>query len=389
MQRSEGRFLTTHAGSLPRPPALTRMLAAMNRGEAVDRSELARAVDAAVADVVVRQREVGIDVANDGEQGRESFFTYVQHRMSGFDASASSELPPRRWQDIDDFPGFARIRAAQRAGDDQVTLTRPPVATGPIAYGDRSAIDADCDRLTALLDRASFAGGFLTSPSPGIVAAGMADRYYGDLDQYLAAVADALAVEYRRIIDAGLVLQLDAPDLAMERHCLFADRPAAEFLGFVEQVVSAINRGVEGLPADRIRLHVCWGNYGGPHTHDIPLAEILGRLYEANVGGLLLSLANPRHGHEYRELARQPLPEGWVVAAGVIDTTTNYVEHPEVVADRIERVVEAVGDPSRVLACTDCGFDTAAGFGLVAPDVVWEKLRALRAGADVASRRLF
>jgi 5-methyltetrahydropteroyltriglutamate--homocysteine methyltransferase len=198
----------------------------------------------------------------------------------------------------------------------------------------------------------------------------------------------ALSEEYRRIIEAGFILQIDAPDLAMERHGAFADQPVAEFLDFVERVVRTINRALEGLPAERIRLHVCWGNYGGPHTHDIPLADLLPLLYEADVGGLLISGGNPRHEHEYREFERQPLPDGWTLAAGVIDTTTNYVEHPVVVADRLERVAGAVGDPERIIACTDCGFDTAAGFGIVAPDVAWEKLRSLRAGADIASDRL-
>ena len=229
----------------------------------------------------------------------------------------------------------------------------------------------------------------MSVPSPGIVAAAMNNRFYPSIDEYLAAVGAALAVEYRRVIDAGLVLQIDAPDLAMEHHGLFAHRPKAEFLGFVEQVVETINTATRGLPSDRIRLHVCWGNYGGPHVHDIPLADLLPLLYQANIGGMLISGGNPRHEHEYREFERQPLPDDWILAAGVIDTTTNYVEHPEVVADRLERVARAVGDPTRILACTDCGFDTAAGFGLVAPDVAWEKFRSLRDGAAIATQRLF
>jgi 5-methyltetrahydropteroyltriglutamate--homocysteine methyltransferase len=388
VQRSDGRFLTTHAGSLPRPPSLTRLLAALNRRRPVDTDELARQVDLAVTGVVTRQAEVGIDVANDGEQGRESFFTYVQHRIDGFSAS-SDQTAARHWQDLADFPDFARIRAAQRDGEDQVSLLKPPVATGPLRYGSTEAVDADSARLAAAADGRPFAELFLTAPSPGIVAAGMANRHYDTQEGYLAAVADALSVEYRRILDAGFVLQIDAPDLAMERHCSFAGRPLDEFLGFVDAVVASINQATQGLAAERIRLHVCWGNYGGPHTADVELAELLAHLYQAHVGGLLLSLANPRHAHEHRELARQPPPDHWLVAAGVVDTTTNYVEHPEVIADRIERVVTAVGDPSRVLACTDCGFDTAAGFGLVAADVAWEKLRSLRAGADLASTRLF
>lgn len=384
MQRSEGRILTTHAGSLPRPTELVALLKSVNQRDKVDASALAAAVEAATVAVVANQRDVGIDVGNDGEQGRESFFTYVQHRMSGFGAGGAE---PRVWQDIADFPGFAEIRSAQRSNTPQVTLTRPPRAVGAVRYLDTDAIDGELNRLEATA-LGAFRETFLTAPSPGIIAAAMANAHYPTMDDYINAVADALAVEYRLIVGRGHVLQIDAPDLAMEAHGSFAGR-RSDFLSFVDVVIAAINRAVEGLPADRIRLHVCWGNYGGPHTHDIPVSELLPRLYQAKVGGLLLSMANPRHEHEYRELARQPLPEGWLLAAGVIDVTTNYVEHPEVVADRLERVANAVGDPARVLACTDCGFDTAAGFSLVAPDVAWEKLRTLRAGADLASQRLF
>jgi len=379
-------MLTTHAGSLPRPSALVALLARSSKGEPVDQAELDRLTDAAVAEVVSRQHDVGIDIGNDGEQGRESFFTYVQHRMTGFGPGDSIT---RTWEDVDDFPGFAEVRRAQRSAGEQVTLTRPPHAVAEVTYGDPSAIDAECARLIRELEQKPFGQAFMTAPSPGIVAAAMANRYYATDDEYLAALGSALAVEYRRIIDAGLLLQIDAPDLAMEHHGAFAGRPVTEFLSFVERVIDTINQAVEGLPAERLRLHVCWGNYGGPHTHDIPLADLLPLLYGARVGALLVSGGNPRHEHEYREFARQPLPDGWTLAAGVIDTTTNYVEHPEVVADRLVRVAEAVGDPARVLACTDCGFDTAAGFGIVAPDVAWEKLRSLRAGADLASERLF
>ncbi len=390
MERSRDRFLTTHAGSLPRPPELVRLLKRVSRHEAVDPDELDRAVEAAVGAAVAQQRAVGIDVGNDGEQGRESFFTYVQHRVTGFaDSGPGSAAPARTWKDVDDFPGFAEIRRAQRATGDQVTLTRPPVAVSEVTYPDTAAIDRECERFARHLADRPFTEAFLTAASPGIVAAAMRNEFYPSLREYLAAVGAALAVEYRRVVDAGFVLQIDAPDLAMEHHGLFAGRPPSEFLGFVEQVVDTINRATAGVPADRIRLHVCWGNYGGPHVHDVPLADLLPLLYQARVGGLLVSGGNPRHEHEYREFARRPLPDGWVLAAGVIDTTTNYVEHPEVVADRIERVARAIGDPTAVLACTDCGFDTAAGFGLVAPDVAWEKLRSLRDGASIATERLF
>jgi len=390
---SDDRILTTHAGSLPRPADLTALLARLSRRQPVDSEALARLVGESVTAVVARQVEVGIDVGNDGEQGRESFFTYVQHRMSGF--GGAGEVA-RVWKDVADFPGFIEMRRAQRGGHERVTLIRPPMAVGEVRYLDPAAIDAECDTLAAAAHAAATTapGGaglaevFLTAPSPGIVATAMANAHYPTMEDYVGAVAEALGTEYRRIVERGFVLQIDAPDLAMEHHGWFADRPLGEFLDFVDMVVAAMNRATDGLSADRIRLHVCWGNYGGPHVHDVPLGDLLGHLYEARVGGLLLSMANPRHEHEHRELARNPLPDAMVLAAGVIDTTTNYVEHPEVVAERLERVVTAVGDPHRVLACTDCGFDTAAGFGEVAADIAWEKLRMLRAGADLATARL-
>lgn len=395
MLRSEGRILTTHAGSLPRPPGLVDLLTRVFRREAVDAGELRAAVDAAVPEIVRRQAEAGIDIGNDGEQARESFFTYVQHRMSGFGPGGDE---PRLWADIADFPGFADIRRAQRSSHPQVSLVRPPQAIGDVRYLDEGALSSECDRLEAATAAAGdpFVATFLTAPSPGIIAAAMTNRHYVTLEAYVAAVAEALAVEYRTILARGHLLQIDAPDLAMEHHGSFSGRPDA-FLAFVDTVVDEINRVTTGLDRDRIRLHVCWGNYGGPHTHDIELAVLLPHLLRAEVGGLLLSMANPRHEHEYRELqalravgaAGAAGADRLVVAAGVIDVTTNYVEHPAVVADRIERVALAVGDPSRVHACTDCGFDTAAGFGLVAPDVAWAKLASLRAGADLAGARLF
>jgi 5-methyltetrahydropteroyltriglutamate--homocysteine methyltransferase len=229
----------------------------------------------------------------------------------------------------------------------------------------------------------------MTAASPGIVVSAMENRFYSSDAEYLHAVASALRVEYHSIVERGLLLQIDAPDLAMERHTRFADAPLERFLDWIELVVGEINRALAGIDRDRVRLHVCWGNYEGPHTLDVPLQDILGRLYAAEVGALVLSMANARHEHEYACFARDPLPAHMSLVAGVIDTTNNFVEHPEVVADRIARVAGAVGDPRRVIAGTDCGFDTSAGIGDVAPSLVWEKLAALRAGADLATARLF
>lgn len=375
---------TTHAGSLPRPPDLVAALNDLSRDStdvgAADR--VAALVDEAVVRSIDRQQAVGIDIGNDGEQGRESFFTYVRHRMTGFGAGEGTS---RTWTDMSEYPDFLELRRSQLSGRRRVDLARPPQAVGEIRYGSTAAVDADCQRLA----EHPFARAFMTAASPGIIVCAMADRFYDDRLRYLDAVGSALAVEYKHIVDSGLLLQIDAPDLAMERHTLFGDQPLPVFLEFAEQVVEVINRALDGLPPEQVRLHVCWGNYEGPHIHDTPLAELLPALYQANVGGLLVSGANPRHEHEYQEFERQPLPDSWTLATGVIDTTTNYVEHPQVVADRIDRVVEAVGDPTRVLACTDCGFDTSAGFGVVAEDVAWAKMDAMVRGAELSSERWF
>jgi 5-methyltetrahydropteroyltriglutamate--homocysteine methyltransferase len=379
VRTSEGRFLTTHAGSLPRPRALAELHGRRSRGEPVDAEEFRRAVEEATASCIAAQQEAGIDVGNDGEQARESFFTYVQHRLTGFGGTSSRPV----MRDLLDHPDVVELMAPRRART-QVDLLHAPAAIGEVTYRDTGEVEAEC----ALVAGAPFTETFMTAASPGIVAAAMEDRHYPSREAYVRAVAAALATEYHAVVDRGLLLQIDAPDLALERHTLFADRPLAEFLAWVELVVDAVNDALRGIDPAAVRLHVCWGNYAGPHTLDVPLRELLPLLYEARVGALVLSMANPRHAHEHAELERRPPPGDMAVVAGVIDTTTNYVEHPEVVAERLLRVVRAVGDPVRVLAGTDCGFDTSAGIGDVAPSVVWEKLRSLRAGADLAAERL-
>ena len=379
MPTSDSRFLTTHAGSLPRPKALAELHGRRSRGETVDPEVFQQAVEEATAAAIAAQRDVGIDVGNDGEQARESFFTYVQHRLTGFGGTSARPL----MRDLLDHPDLLDLMQPRRERT-KVDLLHAPAAVGDVAYRDTTEVEAECD----LVAGAPFARTFMTAASPGIVASAMENRHYPSQEAYVRAVAAALATEYRAIVDRGLLLQIDAPDLALERHTLFAERPLADFLAWVELVVDAINGALTGIDPADVRLHVCWGNYSGPHTLDVPLREILPLLYEARVGALVLSLANPRHAHEHTELERRPLPDGMHLVAGVIDTTTNYVEHPEVVADRLTRAVRAVGDPGRVLAGTDCGFDTSAGIGDVAPSLVWEKLRSLRAGADLADERL-
>jgi 5-methyltetrahydropteroyltriglutamate--homocysteine methyltransferase len=287
-------------------------------------------------------------------------------------------------RDLLDHPDFVELNQPRRERI-KVSLMRAPAAIAEVAYRDSEELDAEC----ALVDAAPFAETFMTAASPGIVAAAMENRYYESMEAYVRAIATALAAEYRGIVERGLLLQIDAPDLALERHTLFAERPLNEFLDWVTLVVDAINGALEGIDPARVRLHVCWGNYEGPHTRDVALASILPLLYEARVGALVLPLANARHAHEHRCFERHPLPDGRILVAGVIDTTSNYVEHPEVVADRLAAIAASVGGPERIVAGTDCGFDTTAGIGDVAPSVVWEKLRALRAGADLASDRLY
>jgi 5-methyltetrahydropteroyltriglutamate--homocysteine methyltransferase len=391
MQRSCDRILTTHTGSLPRPPGLTRLYARRARGEEVDEGEIEREGRAALHAIVPKQIEAGIDIGNNGEQQREGFFLHVRHRMTGFGGSW------KRWPraDVERYPVFKKTLEQQNAGKEMVSNFAPPKAIGEIRYtGAREATQECVDFRHVLSERADsrkrgFVEAFLTAPSPGIVVAAIRNEYYDTEAAYLAAVGKALQVEYEAIIAQGFLLQLDCPDLALEHHISFQDRPLADFLDFVERVVATINDALHNIPRDKVRMHVCWGNYEAPHDRDVPLANILPLIARMNVGALVLPFANPRHAHEVRCLESNAIHADQIVVAGVIDSTTNFVEHPEVVAERIERVAGTLGDPARVIAGTDCGFDTAAGAGRVAEDVVWAKLTALSEGARLASRRLF
>jgi 5-methyltetrahydropteroyltriglutamate--homocysteine methyltransferase len=388
MQRSTSRILTTHTGSLPRPRELTRLYALRARGDQVDAAEIDRAGREAVRAIVRKQHDAGIDVGNNGEQQRDSFFLYLKARLSGL--GGSWERPSRA--DVDRYPDFKRMWLEQHASRTQVSaLAGLPKAIGEVRYLDERAIDDECRHFNAVLaeNPGVFVEPFMSAPSPGILATAVRNEHYDTLANYLAALGRALAVEYEAIVKNGLLLQIDAPDLALERHITYKDQPVAAFIAFVEQVVATINHALDNVPRDRVRLHVCWGNSESPHDCDVPLEDILPALQQANVGGFVLPFANPRHAHEFRCFAKHPLKDDQVLVAGVIDSLTNFVEHPEVVADRIERVATVVGDPSRVLAGTDCGFDTSAGWGRVAEDVVWAKLASLRDGARLASDRLF
>jgi 5-methyltetrahydropteroyltriglutamate--homocysteine methyltransferase len=385
MKRSEHRILTTHVGSLPRPPALRDLLVRQDRGETVDAAALAREAETAVRHVVRKQVDAGIDVGNDGEQPRVGFSTYPAKRMRGFGGESKRRLS----RDIADHPDYAARLSRQRAG--AARINDAPQAIGEVAYVDLAEAEAECAlfRRAVAADRIQFAEPFMTAASPGVIATIMLDAYYGSHERYVRALAREMHKEYALIVQRGFVLQLDCPDLAMERARFFQDEPLDRFLDAVALHVEAINEALGALPRDRVRLHLCWGNYDGPHTHDVPLEPLLPILYRAHVGALSLPLASPRHQHELRAFRRHRLPDGMLFLPGVIDSTTNVVEHPEVVADRIVAAVETIGDRTRVLAGVDCGFGTFAGSQLVEESVVWAKLRALREGADLATKRLW
>jgi len=385
MRKSDDRILTTHVGSIPRPAALRDLLVRQDRGETVDVAALAREAEAAVRDVVTRQLEVGIDVGNDGEQPRAGFSTYVARRMRGF-GGASRRLPSR---DLIDFPDYAAMLADRRRA--AARITDAPQAIGEVRYEDLGEAERECDlfaKATAAAPR-QFADRFMTAVSPGTCATILLNAHYDSHERYVVALARELRKEYELIHARGFVLQLDCPDLAMERVRFFQSESLEGFQRAVALHVEAINQAIVNIPPDRVRLHLCWGNYDGPHVHDVALEAVLPIVLRAKVGALSMPLANPRHQHEHRLLARHRLPDGMLFLPGVIDSTTNYVEHPEVVADRIAQAVEAVGDRTRVIASTDCGFGTFAGSEMCAPSVVWAKLRALCEGADLATRRLW
>lgn len=387
MLRSLERILTTHTGSLPRPPSLTQLYLDRNHGGPIVGDEIERMSRLATRSSIKNQAAHGIDVGNNGEQPRDSFVLYLRDRLTGL--GGSWERPSRA--DVDRYPAFKERWIQQVSAEDKVSgVSAVPKAIAQVSYRGRGAILGECaDLKAALIEEPVFLEAFMSSPSPGIVASTLKNEHYSSLDEYLQDLGRALQVEYEAIVQSGFILQIDAPDLALERHVTFKNEPLSTFIEFAETVVAVINEALQNVPRDRVRLHVCWGNSESPHDSDVPLPDILPVILKADVGGLVLPFANPRHAHEYRYLADQQLAADQILVAGVTDNLTNFVEHPEVVADRLERVVSVVGDPKRVLAGTDCGFDTSAGWGRVAEDVVWAKLRALRDGADLASERLY
>jgi 5-methyltetrahydropteroyltriglutamate--homocysteine methyltransferase len=379
MPKSE-RILTTHVGSLPRPQAVVDRVFAEDRGDEVDREAFDRVVLEAVSDRVAKQVEAGVDLVSDGEMSKIGYATYIRHRLSGFELG---DVPRATPADLDAYPRF-RDRLAQAGATAKYVR---PICRGPIAYEHREPLERDLATFRAALEGRDVAGAFMNAPSPGVIALFQPNEYYETADEYLFAIAEAMKTEYEAIVAAGLFLQVDAPDLAMGRHIMYRDNTDEEFVERVRVHVGAINQALRDVPAERVRLHVCWGNYEGPHHLDIGVEKIIDALLETKPSTILFEASNPRHAHEWAVWRDAAIPEDKVLAPGVLDTTTNFVEHPELVAQRILRFAEIVG-PERVVAGTDCGFGTWAGFGPIDPDICWAKLRSLAEGAALASQRV-
>jgi len=379
---SRDRILTTHVGSLPRNEKLSDLLVRQEAGEQINTAEMGAELDKAVRHVVEKQASAGIDVGNDGEQQRVGFQTYVPQRMSGFGGVSKR----RRGREFEEFPEL--VASLLRRFPHVSKQQNAPECQGELNYLDIKPLESEIARFKRISD-GKFAERFMTAPSPGIISSTMLDAYYGSQDKYLTTLSREMKNEYQAIYKAGLILQIDAPDLAMDRTMMYRDLDDNGFVKAVERHVQAINEAIEGIPRDRVRLHVCYGNWEGPHIHDIALVKILPALYQANVGALSIEFSNPRHAHEYAAFKTHPLPKDTLLIPGVVETTSNFVEHPEVVARRIEDAVRAVGERERVIAGTDCGFGTFTNREWVIEPAVWLKLRAIREGADIASARLW
>ena len=379
MKRSTERFLTTHTGSLPRPDDLVRMMFAKEEGVPVDRAALARRIKEAVGEIVEKQAVAGVDIVNDGEISKPSYATYIKDRLSGF----GGESRPFVYQDLVDFPELAR----RVFGDPGRARRKTPGCNGPVALRDAAAAQADADNLKAALPRAA-AEGFLTAASPGLISLFFHNGHYPDHERYLAAIAEAMRPEYETIVQSGFLLQLDCPDLAMGRHIQFAGLGLDEFRRMMRLHLEALNEAVRNIPAERMRIHLCWGNYEGPHHCDVPLRDIIDTVFTAKPMGISFEAANPRHAHEWKVFETVKLPEGKMLIPGVLESKTNFIEHPELVAERIARYARLVGREN-VIAGSDCGYGTWVGQAAVDPDVVWAKLRSMAEGARLASREFW
>ena len=380
MKLSTDRILTTHVGSLPRSKAVTDGVFARENEQPYDPGELARTITEAVDEVVARQVVTGVDIVSDGEMSKISYATYIKDRITGF-AGDSERNPPA---DLEEFPGFLQ-RQASSGGTPSY---KRPCCVGDIAVKDMAPLQEDLANFSAAVDKHGAAEGFMNAASPGVIALFQPNKHYASHEAYLQALAEAMRAEYEAIVGAGFILQLDSPDLGLGRHMLFKDKPEEEYIALANLHVDVLNEALRNVPAEKVRLHVCWGNYEGPHHCDAPMETVLPIAMRAKPQALLFESSNPRHAHEWEVFRDANIPEDKVLVPGVIDSTTNFVEHPRLVAQRIERFADIVGR-ERVIAGTDCGFSTFAGFGAVDEDIVYAKLGAMVEGAALASQKLW
>lgn len=376
MIRSTDRILTTHVGSLPRPEDLIQIMFAKEEGIPVDRVAMAERVRSAVGEVVSRQIEAGIDIVNDGEMSKPSYATYIKDRLAGFGGESNSFV----YQDVAEFP-----KMAERVFNDPGRSRRKtPGCNAEISVSDREAVVSDTENLIAATDGADVAGRFLTGASPGVISLFLANTHYPDFETYIFAIADAMRYEYEAVTNAGIMLQLDCPDLGMGRHIQYADLDLPEFRKRAELHVEALNHALANVPKDMVRIHLCWGNYEGPHHCDVPLADVIDIAFKANVSGISFEAANPRHAHEYTVFDDVKVPDDVVLIPGVLESKSNFIEHPDLIAQRIVRIAERVGR-EQVVAGTDCGYGTWVGQAAVEPEIVWAKFAAMADGARRAS----
>ena len=380
MQRSVDRFLTTHTGSLPRPDDLIRMMYAKEEGVPVDPVALAARVRQAVAEVVKKQADAGIDLINDGEMSKPSYATYIKDRLDGFGGLGNTFV----YQDLSEFPKLEK----RVFGDPGRSRRKTPACNSAIRVRDAQAAVTDTDNLNAALSNVKAAGGFMSAASPGVVGLFFRNEHYPGQEAYLAAIAEAMRHEYETVAKAGLVLQIDCPDLAMGRHIQYADLSLPEFRKRAQLHVEALNHALANIPPEQLRMHVCWGNYEGPHHRDVPLADIIDIVFMARPNAISFEAANPRHAHEWTLFERVKLPAGKVLIPGVIESKSNFIEHPELIAQRIIRYAKLVGREN-VIAGSDCGYGTWVGQAAVDPDVVFAKFVAMAEGAKIASREFW
>ena len=378
--RSTNRFLTTHTGSLPRPASLVTSMFAKEEGVPVDQAALEAQIRNAVAAIVEQQCQAGIDLVNDGEMSKPSYATYIKDRLDGFGGTSNSF----KYQDLNDFP----VLEKKVFGDPGRSRRRTPACTGPISLRDTGAAHIDTANLKAAIQGKPASGGFMSAASPGVIALFFRDDFYGSREAYLAAIADAMRAEYRAITDAGFTLQIDCPDLAMGRHIQFAGLSLDDFRKQAALNIEALNHALEGIDPEKLRLHLCWGNYEGPHHYDVPMASIIDLVFTARPAALSFEAANPRHAHEWQLFEDIPLPDGKVLIPGVLESKSNFIEHPELIAQRIGNYARLVGREN-VIAGTDCGYGTWVGQAAVDPDIVWAKFAAMAEGARIASAKFW